>query len=283
MPRPNLRRTARSQARAEYQPQIRGVRREAASQARSIRSMAPALEGSLSRTAEQLRHANLSPRDLAIAERELAYRTADVGASTALQVGQVNRDAASQIVDLRQAEAQSARATLTGLQTAAAEHARDVADEEAAEARAFSNDILKAQAEKALGLGTYYDEGLTPTQRREQSADHAGAAFYAKQYFQAAKKGLKVGSDGKALAPDDADYESTPWTVTPSPHHWGDDTWSSLVAKVQKTAGVDVPVAERAVQAIRDHVDGPMAPIARAAGAALAPVLQFGNALVQRR
>jgi hypothetical protein len=292
MARPNLNKVAATQARAEYQPQIRGVKRSTRSQVKSIRSEAPALEASLSRSGEQLRHANLSSKDLAIALAELAHRTADVGASTALQVQQAREQGHGELVDLQQAEGQAQRSALAGLQQAQAEHHQDVRDEERSDVRNFKLDLLRAQAEKQLGLGSYstspkeaaeienlkHHSGMTPTQQRAAAADHANAAFYAKSLFKAAKSGEIEGVD-------------------PDPHNWNDELWSHLVENVKKRAGVDIPVAERAVQAIRDHVGGgsTSASLLQALGtvaasaaplvapAPLRPIAQFGSALLQHR
>ena len=272
MPRANLRKTAASQARSEYQPQIRGVKRETHSQVRSIESSGPALEASLQTSARQLRHAGLAPKDLAIALREIANRTADVGASTALQAQQARQEGHGQIVDLLAAEGQAQRAALTALQTKAAEHAQDIHDEIAGEQRGLHMDILKEQAEKKLGLGSYYKHGLTPSEERSAHSDHSNASFYAKQYFQAARSGAIDGVD-------------------PDPKKWTPETWNHLIEQVKKDASVDIPTAERAVSAIRDHVQGPgaldilgtiaraAAPVAAAAAPpAVAPIAQFGTA-----
>lgn len=287
--RPNLNHVAATQANAEYQPQIAGVRRSTRSQVKSIRSEGPALEASLGRSAEQLRHAGLSPKDLAIALSELAHRTADVGASTALQINQAREAGHGEIVDLHQAEGQAQRSALAQLQQAQAEHAQSIQDEEASDTRQFKLDLLKSEAEKQLGLGTYdvspkeaaeiaalkHHGGLTPTQHRAQQADHSNAAFYAKQLFKAAKSGEIEGVD-------------------PDPHKWSDEIWEHMIGSVQKRASVDVPVAERAVQAVRAHVGGDstagslldaLGNVASVAAPALAPkslqpVAQFGSQLL---
>lgn len=285
MARANLRRSAAETARAEYQPQIRGVRREAAQQTHSLESTAPALQASLQLSGRQLRHAGLSARDLAIAEAELAHRTADAGASTALQIGQVNQEAHGQIVDLQTAQGQAQSAALTTLLHEAAEHRQKVQDEIAAEGRGLNTDIAKAELERKLGLGTYHvspteraqlhNGGLTPTQQREAGADHSNAAFYAKQYFDAAKAGQIDGVDA-------------------DPKSWAPETWTHLIEAVKKNASVDVPVAEKAVEAIREHVEpGSGAPntpqelLAQKLGGALgnapaqvpAAIMQFANLL----
>lgn len=279
MARPNLRKTAASQARAEYQPQIRGVRRETHSQVRSIESAAPALQASLQLSAHQLRHSGLAPRDLVIALSEIAHRTADVGASTALQAQQARQEGHGQIVDLLQAEGQAQHSALASLQHEAAVHAQKIHDEIAGEKRELNMDILQKQAEKKLGLGTYANSnGLTPTQARAAHVDHQNAAFYARQYFEAAREGKIEGVD-------------------PNPHNWDEQTWNHLVEAVKKSASVDVPVAERAVGAVRDHVDGgtsavdllktiasAAAPVAAvAAPSSVRPIAQFGASLLNRR
>jgi len=283
--RPTLRHVAAQQAHAEYDPQIRGVRQETHQQVRSIRSSGPALQSSLQQSAHELRHAGLAPRDLTIALSELAHRTADVGASTALQVQQTQQAGHGEVVDLLQGRGQAQRSALAGLQQQQAEHSQDVHDEQAAEARKFKMDLLREEAEKKLGLGDYANSGLTPTQRRDTNQSHHNAAFYAKQYFQASKGGITDPKTGQVLIP-------------PNPKAWDDSTWNALAEKVAGQKGVNsVQDAQRAVQAIRDHVGGStpnMADALRAlalgattAGAiagpdAVRPVAQFGSRLLRR-
>lgn len=291
MRRPNLNTVAAQQAHAEYAPQRRGVRRDIRGQVRSIRSSAPALEASLGRTADQLRHINLSAQDRAIALRELAMRQADVGASTALQEQQVRQQGHEQLVDLAAAEGQARSSALAQMQQAATERHQDLADERRAEVRQFKMDILKEQALKELGLGSYADDGgrggLTPTQRRAAHEEHDNAAFYAKQIFQASKHGLTDEKTGEVLVP-------------PDPQKWDDSIWNQLVESVAGKEGVDsVEAAQRAVSAIRDHVQpgaNATAPdllrtlgmVASAAAPAVAPkplvpIAQFGSALLRPR
>lgn len=293
MPRPNLRRTAAEQARAEYNPQIRGVRREAQGQVRSIRSAGPALEASLQRSGQQLRRAGLDQDDLAIALRELANRTADVGASTALQTQQVRQEAQGEIVDLQAARGQAQNAALASLQQAAAERAQEIQDAEAADVRGLKMDILKEEALKKLGLGSYADDGaeggLTPTQRRAEADEHDNAAFYAKQYFKAIKDMGGI-----------TDEETGEVIFGPDPKQWDDKAWNYVVEKVASKEGVsDIKAAQRATQAIRDHVQpssdasagsllqslGLVASTAAQVGAPepLRPLAQFGSALLRRR
>ncbi len=286
--RPSLQHIAAQQAHAEYDPQIRGVRRETHQQVRSIRSSGPALQSSLQQSARELRHAGLAPRDLTIALQELAHRTADVGSSTALQTQQARQEGHGQIVDLQAALGQSQKSALAGLQQDQAERAQDLHDEKASEARDFTMDILKKEAEKKLGLGDS-GGGLTPTQQRDTDQSHHNAAFFAKQYFQASKGGITDPKTGEVLIP-------------PDPKGWDDSTWNALAEKVAGQKGVNtVTDAQKAVQAIRDHVDGgggagggSLADILRtlAMGAAatgaivgpkpLRPVAQFGYRALQR-
>lgn len=284
--RPTLQHIAATQAHAEYDPQIRGVKRETHQQVRSIRSSGPALQSSLQQSARELRHAGLAPRDLTIALSELAHRTADVGASTALQAQQTRQAAHGEIVDLLQGRGQAQKSALAGLQQQQVEHSQDLHDEKAAEARQFNMDILKQEAEKKLGLGDYAGgaNGLTPTQQRDTNQSHHNAAFYAKQLFQASKGGI-TDKEGNVVVP-------------PDPKTWDDSTWNALTEKVAGNKGVNsVQDAQRAVQAIRDHVDGgevslsdtlrALALGASTAGAlagpdALRPVAQFGTRLLRR-
>lgn len=289
MPRPNLRRTAASQAHAEYDPQISGVRRNTRSQVRSVQSAGPAMEASLQRTGRQLEHANLDPRDLAIALRELAYRTTDVGASTALQTQQIREQGRGELTDLLAARGASEQSILGQLQQAQAEHAQERRDAAQDAARGVKMDILKEIALQKLGLGQYADDGgggMTPTQRREAHEEHDNAAFFAKQYFQASKDGV-TDKDGNQLIP-------------PNPKHWDDTTWNALVEKVAGQEGVDsVEAAQRAVGAIRAHVQPgydstagdllkSLAGLATTAGVAVAPkplqpIAQFGAMLARPR
>ena len=287
MPRANLRKTAASQARAEFNPQIQSTRRGIRGQVRSIQSSGPALEASLQRTSQQLRHAGLSPRDQAIALRELALRTADVGASTALQTQQVRQEGHGEIVDLQKGRALAESATLAELQQAAAQHAQEVQDAENADARGIKMEILKEEALKGLGLGSYADDGeggLSDTQRGEIKDSRNNAGFFAKQYFTAAKDGI-TDEKGEVLIP-------------PDPKSWDDAIWDGFVSKVAAMKGVDsVEDAQRAVSAIRDHVNpsaspsealGALGTVASAAAPALAPaplapIAQFGSALLRQR
>lgn len=241
------RQIARQQAGAEFNPQISGVRRNTQQQVRSVRSSGPALEASLGRTGQQLRNANLSPQDLAIALREIAHRTADVGASTALQTQQIRQQGQGEITDLLAGRSAAERSILGELQAAEQQYQREQRDEDQDAAKQFKMDILKEIALKKLGLGDYADDGdgggLTPTQRREAKEEHDNAAFYAKQYFQASKDGI-TDEEGNVVVP-------------PNPKRWDDTTWNALVEKVAGQEGVDsVEAAKTAVGAIRDHVQG---------------------------
>lgn len=285
MARANLRRMAAETARAEYQPQIRGVRRETGAQVRSINTMTPALTASLEHSSDALRHAGLSPRDLAIAETELAHRIGDVGAGAALQTRQVQQEGHGQIVDLLQSQGQAQKATLGTLLNEAAQRQQDIADEKRSEARDFRSDIRMEETLKRLGLGSYAEEGnggLTPTQQRAATEDHHAAAHYAKEYVRAAKGGLADEDSGEEILPA-------------GPHNWNDDQWNLFVDKVA-SKGVDVTVAQDAVQDIRDHFQRPagnspmdaLKTVASVAAPALAPtslqpIAQFAGALLGRR
>jgi hypothetical protein len=282
--RPTLRHIAAQQAHAEYDPQIHGVKRETHQQVRSIRSSGPALQSSLQQSAHELRHAGLAPRDLTIALSELAHRTADVGASTALQTQQARQAGHGEVVDLLQGRGQAQKAALAGMQQQQAEHAQDIQDEERSDARDFKMGLLKEEAEKKLGLGDYAGGGLTATQRRDAGQSHHNAAFYAKQYFQASKGGITDPKTGEVLIP-------------PDPKSWDESTWNALAEKVAGQKGVNsVHDAQRAVAAIRDHVGGTpnlvdtlkALALGATTGAAVAgpgplqPIAQFGTRLLRR-
>lgn len=282
MPRPRLNQIAAQQAHAEYDPQIRGVRRETGSQVRSIRSMAPALEASLEHSADALRHAGLSPRDQAIALKELAHRVADAGASTALQTSQVQQDAHGQIVDLLQGRGQAQNAALSALQQSQAEHQQSIADDRRGNVENFKLDIAKAQALQALGLTSDSSSGgLTPTQERDHAQSKHNAAFYAHQLISASRDGVKDPKTGEQVIP-------------PNPANWDDSIWNQLTEKIAGEKGVNsVTDAQRAVQAVRDHFQSDADPldalrkVASVAAPALAPkallpVAQFAGALLGR-
>lgn len=283
---PALVAAAAQQAHAEYDPQIRGVRRETRGQVKSIRTEGPALEASLENSADALRHAGLSARDRQIALTELAHKIADAGASTALQTSQVQQDAHSQIVDLLQSRGQAQGSALTTLLHEAAVHQQDIHDEKAAETRGFKSDILKAETEKALGLGSYAaggsnSSGLTPTQERDHAQSKHNAAFYAHQLISASKDGVKDPKTGEQVIP-------------PNPAHWNESIWNQLTEKIAGEKGVNsVTDAEHAVQAVRDHFQPETHPldalrkVAAVAAPALAPkalqpIAQFAGALLGR-
>lgn len=286
MPRPNLRRTAAEQARAEYQPQIRGVRREARGQVRSVRSMAPALTASLEQSGKALRHAGLSPYDLAIAEKELAHRIADAGASTALQTSQITQDAHAQISDLLASQGQAQRSALSAMQAEQAQQQEELAAERRGSVEDFKMGILREQTLKGLGLGSYAEggdgDGFTPTQERAQEESHHTAAYWAKKYVAAAKEGLADEETGEEILPA-------------GPAKWTDEQWDLFVAKTASKEGVNsIEDAQRAVQAIRDHFQqgqgDPLDALKRVASVAipalapksLQPVAQFAGAALGR-
>lgn len=240
MARPSLRQTAAATARAEYQPQIQAVRRETHGQIKSLKSLTPALEASLQLSAKQLRHAGLKPGDLAIAEAELAHRTADVGASTFLQEEQARQAAHATIVNLLQSQGQAQHSDLLTLLHEAATHRQKVQDEINAEHRGLHTAIAKEQLEKTLGIGPNAG-GLSPTQLRAHHQSKHNAAFWAHQYVSLAKGGLKNEKTGEQIIP-------------PGPHTWDDKVWGYFVQKVAGKKGVNsVTDAERAVEAIRNH------------------------------
>lgn len=281
-----IRQAAHATAKAEYGPQRSRVRRETHNQVHSLRTEEPALLASINLARQQLRHSGLSSHDLAIAESELAHRSADVGAGTALQVGQVRQDAHTQLVDLAESQGQAEGGYVAALQKEARKHQQDVADHQREEVERFKNGLLKKEAEVKLGLASGAGAGgLSPTQERAHSQSQHNAAFYAKQYFQASKGGVK---------------DKTGTEVIPAgPHNWDDTVWSSLAEKVAKQKGVgSVTDAQHAVQAIRDHVQPAAAagaglpqqsPLQALLNAALSPVVapktlqpieQFGSALL---
>lgn len=249
-----IRQAAHATAKAEFGPQRSRVHRETHNQVHSLRTEEPALLASINLARQQLRHSGLSAHDLAIAESELANRSADVGASTALQVGQVRQDAQTQLVDLAESQDQAEGGYVAALRKEATKHHQDIVDHQREEAERFKNGILKKMVESKLGLSSSSSSGgLSPTQQRDHSQSQHNAAFYAKQYFQASKGGVK---------------DKTGAEVIPAgPHKWGDEIWNSLAEKVAKQKGVSsVTDAQHAVQAIRDHVQPASAAAAAGAG-----------------
>lgn len=282
-----LAQAAHQQAAAEYNPQRQSVRRETRAQVHSLRSEEPALIAAINLARHQLRHSGLSGRDLAIAETELAHRTLDVASSTALQIGQARQEAGSKLVDLSQSQSQAERSALAALQQEALKHRQSVADEQRSNVEDFRLALLKKEAEQKLGLSSSSSSssgGLTPTQQRAHNQSQHNAAFYAKQYFLASKNGV-TDKTGQQVIP-------------PEPHTWSDQIWNSLAEKVASKKGVSsVTDAQRAVQAIRDHVQGQgnmlnaLQTVAQAAAPGIAaiapkplqPVAQFGIPLLTRR
>lgn len=119
MARPNLRRRARTQARAEVQPEAMRARREARAQHRSINSSVPAQEAGLELAERAARHAGLSPHDLQILLRSFANQQADVASSAALQNQQVDASRGEALADIHQQEGTQFRSILSQLQSAA--------------------------------------------------------------------------------------------------------------------------------------------------------------------
>ncbi len=235
-----LRQTAHAQAQAEYGPQKSQVRHQTQSTVHSLRTMQPALEESIRTAREQLRHSGLLPHDLQVALAELAHRNVDVGSSTALQVGQAQREGQQTLVDLSQAQGAAEQGALASLQTAAAQHKQSIQDAIAGEQRGVVTSIKQKILEEQLGL-TGSSGGLTPTQKREASSEHHDAAFYAKQLVSQARDGIK-------------DEKTGEWVIPPGPHKWDDTIWNGLVEKVASKDGIDnVAAAQKAVQAVRDH------------------------------
>jgi hypothetical protein len=276
--------TADTQAKAEYGPQIGRARREGRATVRSIRSSVAPLQAGIATTEHQLRHAGLNPSDLRIALSELAHRNLDVAASAGLQATEAQQATHGELVDLRESEGQAARSALATLQHEALTHRQSVHDEIAGEQRALHTAIAKSEMEKALGLGDYRygSSGLTPKEQQSLVQEHQNAGFYAKTLFQAIKEGAKDKQGNLIAGPD--------------PKSWSDKTWQQITASVAGRKGVNsVQSAEKAVQAIRDHVQPPGQALGVAAklGAALAPfaaavapkplqpVAQFGASLLR--
>ena len=237
---PSLRGQANQQAAAEYQPQVRGVRRETRGQVRSLRTQEDALQDTLSIARRELRHAGLEGDDLRMGLRELAYRSADVGAGTALQVNTLRQDAQGQVQDLLASQGQAQSSILGELQGARQERQQELADAQRERTQGLQDAIRLEQAFKKLGLGQYYAEkgsgGLTPTQRRDAEQSSEAARYYAKEAFDALRESGKVPED---------------------PREWDESIWDALTGGVHKQKGVDnVEDASQATSAIRDHFGG---------------------------
>lgn len=238
-----LRKIANQQANAEYNPTIRRTRREGRAAVQGVRSMQDPLEQGLRNTSRSLRHAGLAPRDLQLALQSLANQQGQVGASVAMQIGQAQRETQAQLVDLRQAREQAASSSLLSMRQDRADQEREAEQDIVGEQREMANAIRQKQLEQQLGLtdgGS--DGGLTPTQRREYKDGLSNAHFYAKNFFQKAR--------------DEGD----------DPKSWDENVWRELVEATAATAKVDIPVAERSVQAIRAHVDPGSIPAERPTG-----------------
>lgn len=287
--RPNYRRAARQQARATALPQIQATRRGTRQEVRGLRSMeSPLLEGVEAQIAA-LKHAGLRGPEREQALEEAATSLGQIPAGINSQILSTREAGSEAVGDLRTQEAASQQSILSQLQTAAAEHAQSVADEERSAHRDSNLAIQQAELEKSLGLGDYSTDplqqaqigkvqaethalehpnslsALTPGERRGVVDDHAEAAHYARELFEKAKAGEIV--DSKTGQPK----------IAPDPKGWDEATWRHLVTAVAASGGKpSIPAAEKAVQAIRAHVDQPapsaMSALSQIAGAA-APLL----------
>lgn len=257
------RRQARSQARAETLPQIKGKRRSLHSQVAALRSEEDPLQQGLAAAEAAIRRSGLSPTDKALALKDFAERQADIPASITSQIGSAREQTGGEIADLQSAQAAQSASILQSLLTAQAEHRQSVADEVAAEGRQSQNAIQQAELEKKLGLGDYsktpaeraieeadvgkieaetakaqreaHGNGLTPyenlkTQERH-AEDHDTARLHAKLAFEAAKAELG------------------------DPHSWDAPTWAKIAALVEEKGKVPTAAAETAVGAIRNHFE----------------------------
>lgn len=268
MARPNYRRTARQQARAVALPQIQATRRGTRQEVRALRSEENPLLAGVQDQIDALKHAGLRRPEYEQAMEEAASSLANIPAGIGSQVLSAREAGSEAIGDLRTQEAASQQSILSQLQTAAAEHAQEVSDEQRSDTRHSAEAIDQEQLEKSLGLGSYAPDPLNPLEQaevgkvqaethklrhpgaavdrseseiREDQRDHAEAAHYAREFFEQAKAGAIEGVDS-------------------DPKSWDDATWRHLVTAVSSTGSKPpIPAAERAVQAIRAHVEPPAA------------------------
>lgn len=308
---PNLRRTARNQARAEVLPQLQGVRRDTRQQIRGLRSEEDPLTAGVQAQLSALRGAGLRRPEYETAAREAAAALADIPAGIQSQVLSTREAGQEQIGDLRGQEAAQFHSIYSQLQTAAAEAAAQAQQEEHM-ARFGSNlELQQGLQEKQLGLGEYAPPppdtlnpleqaqipkveaetralehpsaaaNLTPSERRGNRDEHAAAQHFAKQLFEEAKAGALI--DPKTKEP----------TIDPDPQSWTASDWNHLVTAVQSLGKTSVPAAERAVGYVKDHVDqgqvgpprgaaGPLNPGLQALAGAAAPGIPGANALLKR-
>lgn len=265
------RKQARSQARAETLPQIKGVQHSLHNQVAGLRTEEPFLQGGLSTAAKTIRHSPLAASDKAQLLENIATRQAGVPAGIASQVAGARESAQGEVGDLRQQQAASAASILSGLMTAHTEHAQNIADEIAAEGRQRSGAIDQAQLEQSLGLGSYATSPKTPQEEQleaaelgkvnaETSKDEAATTRGGLTPYQAAEE-----TERQQKAHDTAAVQAKALfegareagKVPPDPKEWEPETWQHLVTATAKEAKVSIPVAQKAVGAIQNHFSDP--------------------------
>lgn len=241
-PQHNYAGQAAAQAHATYGPQIHGVRQDLHGQVRSLNSEGAALQNSLTLARRNIRHSGLQGDDLALALKELAYRSADVGAGTQLQIQTARQDAHGEVQNLLQSQGAAQQSLLAEMQKAAQARQQELIDDTRNRRNDIKDAITLEELKKRLGLGSYADDGsgshhgLTATQRRAIHEERDTAGFYAKTAFDALKESGKVPED---------------------PNEWDDATWNALVGGVHQQKGVEsADDAARAVSNIRDHFGG---------------------------
>lgn len=259
------RRQARTQARAETQPQIASKRRGLHATVAALRSEEDPLSEGLDAATAAIKHSNLSATDKALALKDFAERQADIPAGITSQIAGAREQTGGEISDLQTAQAQQSASILAQLLAAQATHQQDVQTEIAAEGRQSAGAISLAEQEKQLGLGSYAKtpteealekaglakieaetaktrneaagNGLTPYQTLEhnerQTEHHDTARLHAKLAFEAAKGELG------------------------DPHSWEPSTWQKIAALVEEKGKVPTAAAETAVGAIRSHFEPP--------------------------
>lgn len=244
----NLKRQASRQARAEYQPQKRQVKRGLKGELGSLNTMEDALQGSLNTARKQARKSGLNPDDLQTVLVELARSQADVSGGVQLQKRSARSDAMTELADLSASQGAASRSLLDQALSAREERRQEIADRRYEEAqglredlRDYELDIKKEKELHALGL----TGGLTPSQKKERRESKQNAKFWARQFVQAARKGIVDEKTGELVVPTEVSK-------------WDDSIWSGLVAKVAKEEGVDnTRDAQTAVEEVRDHFKQP--------------------------
>jgi hypothetical protein len=261
-------RQAASQSRAEYLPQKNSVRRSVHNQVAALRSEEDPLNTGLENAARTVRHSNLSAADKAQLLQSFAQRQANIPAGIASQVLGVREAGQGEVADLRQEQAASRGSIMQQLLGAAQQRQEEAQAAIATEQRQSAGAIKQAELEKSLGLGDYATPTKTPLEEAQETADLAGTeADTAKTQAEAAGGGLTPYQHLERQESHQEDHDNAAtWAKAllegakeegkvGEPKDWTSDTWNHLVTATSVKAKVPIPVAEKAVGAIRDHFE----------------------------